>query len=789
MSIHLDLIGAILRGGLTWMSRRRLPQIEGTLVRPGLNGTVEIVRDRWGVPHIYAKDAHDLFFAQGFVHAQDRLWQMEVHRRVAQGRLSEFFGELTLDADRAARTFGFQRLGSHDLAQASSDLQGIFHAYTKGVNAFLEHADSKLPVEFSLLRHRPEPWSPEDSAAFGRVMIWQLSHAWEGEIVRAQLIQAVGKERAAELEIHYPEANPATLPSGIEFQRLGPGGELISAAGPFLARGLGSNAWTVSGRLTETGQPMLCNDMHLPLSAPCLWYEAHLDGGGFRASGVTLPGVPMVMVGHNARIAWGMTLAFTDAEDLFVEEFDPQRPSLYRHRDRWLEAEIIREPIQVKGREAPHIEEIIITRHGPVISDVVGYTQERLAVQSMSLQPTQAFRGWMLLNMAGDWDEFVEAMRLIEAPQLNVTYADVDGNIGYWVTGRVPIRAKGDGTVPAPGWRGDHEWEGEIPFEEMPHALNPSRGYIVSCNHRIVAEDYPHFLGNVWMNGYRARRLEQMIDGKNDLSFGEMRRMQMDVTCLPGLEFVRKLQDVESSDSDVQLALEILREWDGQLTPESVGGAIYEVARRTLLRDILEPHLGEKLFHALAGQGFEPILKSASEFYGHDTIILLRMLENPDSWWMQGVGGREALLSRGLQQTVHWLRTECGPKPSDWQWGRLHRVAFNHPLGLQQPLDRVFNRGPYPIGGDTDTPCQTAMRSEEPYDAHGFAPSFRQIVDLGNLSRSVVIIPMGQSGHLASAHYDDLIEPWREGEHHPMLWDRGQIEEHAEGRLILRGAA
>jgi penicillin amidase len=751
-----------------------------------LRAPVEIIRDRWGIPHIYAGNTQDLFFAQGFVHAQDRLWQMEINRRLGLGRLGELFGELALDTDRAVRTFGFNRLGRADWINASGEVRETLIAYTSGINAFLDNPRVKLPIEFTLLGHHPEPWQPEHGLAFARVMLWQLSRAWYGEIIRAQIAEAVGAERAAELEIHYPEKNPFTLPEGIEFNRIDPDGSLRNAGGPFLHQGKGSNAWTLSGCKTRTGHPMLCNDMHLTLLLPSIWYEAHLVAGDFNVTGVTLPGVPLVMVGHNARIAWGMTVAFTDCEDLFVEKVDPENPVRCEFRGAWQTAETVAESIQIKGRSTPHVERVHITQHGPIISDIAGYPDQRVAVQSMALQPSSSFEGWLLLNRAGRWDEFVEAVRLIDATQLNVTYADIDGNIGYWLTGRVPIRAKGDGTVPVPGWTGEYEWVGEIPFDHMPHSLNPDRGYIVSCNNRIVPDEFPYFLGKAWMNGYRARRVVDGIERAERLSLDDCRVLQTDVMCLPGREFVARLEGLTSSDPDVQLALDRLSAWDGTLTPETVGGTLYEVTRYTLAWNLIEPALGEALTRRVMGQGFHPILLPAHELYGHDTVALLRLIDTPKSWWVEQAGGRESVLTKSLKKAVQWLRQELGPDPEGWQWGKIHRVTFEHAMGLKKPLDRVFNRGPVPIGGDTDTPCQTAMLPQSPYDCKAWAPSFRQIVDLGDLSRSVAIFPPGQSGHLASHHYDDLIEPWLRGEYHPMLWTRNEVEQEAAGKLILK---
>jgi penicillin amidase len=788
MSASDSLLGSIARNGLTWISRKRLPQIEGKINLPGLISPVEVLRDRWGVPHIYAANTHDLFFAQGFVHAQDRLFQMEMNRRVARGKLSELFGELALDTDRTARTFGFNRLGSIDWMNTDGDLRDIVLAYTQGVNAYLEYPGKKLPVEFTLLRHQPEAWTPEDTTAFTRVMIWQLSHAWYGEVIRAQLAEKAGEVHAAELNIQYPVDNPLTLPLGIEYNRLNNPELLRKVGGPFLSQGKGSNSWVVCAERSTTGTAVLCNDMHLQVTAPALWYEAHLVAPGINVTGVSLPGVPMILVGHNDKIAWGMTLAFTDCEDLFIEKFDPQNPRRYQFGDTWEEAQVVPEAITVKGRAEAHIENVVITHHGPVISDVIGMSEQRVAVNSMALRPCLAFEGWLGLNRATNWDDFVEALHCIEAPQLNVSYADTEGNIGYWVTGKVPIRLKGQGDVPAPGWTGEYEWTGEVPFEEMPHAFNPEQGYIVTCNHKIVPDDYPYFLGDVWMNGYRARRIADYIESKAQLSIEDHQALHVDFTCLPGKEFAAQVESLKSDDADVLLAQKLLKAWDGSLEANSTGGAVYEVARLHLTRNILEPALGKELTSRYMGQGFHPLLLPTHEFYGHDTVAVLRLLSNPQAWWLEQAGGRDAVLEKSLKQAVAWLKDNLGADPAGWQWGKLHRVSFAHPLALQKPLDEVFNRGPFPIGGDTDTPCQTAFFAHDPYDNKAWAPSFRQVVDMGDLSRSMAIFPPGQSGILGSPHYDDLIQPWLNGEYHLQLWTRQQVESQVEGKLVLEGS-
>ncbi len=319
----------------------------------------------------------------------------------------------------------------------------------------------------------------------------------------------------------------------------------------------------------------------------------------------------------------------------------------------------------------------------------------------------------------------------------------------------------------------------------MPHALNPRRGLIVTTNQKVIGDKYPYALGKVYMNGYRARRIEQVLTARPKVGPEDFRALHIDYTCLPGLEFVGLLQGFSTSDPRAGQALELLCGWDGVLSPDTIGGTVYEVARTRVVRNLLEPGLGTELATRLMGQGMHPVLLASHEFYGHDTVSMLRMLRNPKSWWVRQAGGRQKLLERSLIEAAEWLRATLGEDPKQWKWGKIHRAPFDHPLGMQKPLDRIFSRGPVPIGGDTDTPCQTAVAAENPYDNRSWSPSFRQIVDLADLSRSTIMTVPGQSGRLGSPHYDDLIEPWRKGEPHPMLWTRAQVEKELEGRLVL----
>ncbi len=458
------ILSPILKSSIAFWGKRRLPETTGRKYVKGLEGPVQIRRDEWGIPHIKASGRSDLFFAQGFIHAQDRLWQMEINRRTAKGTLSAILGPLALDTDRLTRTLGFSHIAKETWRQSSEKVRSDLLAYTAGVNAYLENGFA-LPIEFSLLRHRPEPWEPMDSAAFARLTVWSLSHGSAGELTRARVLEKVNRETARELEPFYPDENPLTVPHGIEFNRLEMDGMLEAASGPFLSRGFegsgrGSNGWVVSAQRSATGHAILCNDVHLPVTTPSLWYFNRLrlrpssrDITGLQVEGISLPGIPYVLVGHNDHIAWGATLSFVDCEDLFVERLKPDQESLYQYKGEWIEADVRQEVIEIKGEES-HVEQVISTRHGPLVSKVLEGSEHALALQSTALEPNEGFDGFAYLNEARNWDEFVEAVQRIESPSLNLLYADKKDNIGYYVSGKVPIRANGLGMVPAPGGMG-----------------------------------------------------------------------------------------------------------------------------------------------------------------------------------------------------------------------------------------------------------------------------------------------------------------------------------------------
>lgn len=646
------------------------------------------------------------------------------------------------------------------------------------------------PIEFSLVRRRPRPWDVLDSLAYGRLHMWALTTGAFAELVQAELLRQLGPEKAASLSLHYPPGHPETLPGGIEVNQWLVDGLSGVWTNPFLGKGTqdgagrGSNGWVIGPARSASGQAILCNDMHLPVGTPSLWHFQHLHSeDGFHAAGFTLPGLPYVMVGRNGRIAWGATLSFVDCEDMFLEQLHPAGDGRYHFRDGWRQGEVIEEEIAIRGRPS-HTERIILTHHGPLIHHLLR-SQPAVALNSVALRPDAVMDGFRLLNEAGNWDEFVTAVSRIQSPSLNLIYADADGNIGHYVSGRVPIRQQGDGALPVPGWTGEHEWTAEIPFAQMPHALNPVQGYIITANNRIVGDEYPYELGKMWRNGFRARRLEQLIAAQPQITPADCRRWQMDVFSLPGIALVKALADMEPEQPEARLALTHLRQWDGTLTPDSVGGTIYAVFSREITRLLLAPHFDAPFLDELLGKGINPFLHPTNEFSGNWTAVLLQVLAD-ESHWLWEKRGRTAVIEEALARTAVFCRQELGPEPARWQWGRLHRVTFAHAFGLVPGLRRLFSLGPFPIGGNENTVAQSGCLPDQPYDNNGISVSSRFILDWGSPDQAQAILAPGQSGHPASPHYDDLIQPWLTGGYFRVVWEREAVTAVARHTLLLR---
>ncbi len=806
------ITGAVIAAAL----RRPLPRTGGTLAAPGLAAPVEILRDRWGVPHIYAGSNADLFFAQGYVHAQDRLWQMELQRRTGHGQLAEIFGARALDSDRFLRTLGFGRVAWRETELMKPDERAVVEAYCGGVNAFLAANARHLPLEFTVLRCRPRPWEPVDLAVWGKIMALNLSMNWATEIVRARIVAAVGEARAARLEPTYPGDQPLTVPAGAAYSpALGADGLAAAAATePFAgARDgtQGSNAWVVGPGRTASGGALLANDPHLALQLPALWYENHLVGGDYAVTGASLPGTPGVIIGHNARIAWGVTNGMNDVQDLYIERFDPTDPTgtRYEFRGAWEEAEVSTETIVVRERPfgtrtRTEMLAVRVTRHGPIISPLLPpdaapssppappqtpaphATEPPLALRWTALEPGGLLRSVLAINRAHDWDEFRAALADWSAPTQNFVYADVDGHIGYALGGRLPVRAQGDGALPVPGWTGEWEWTGTLPPEQNPHALDPAEGFVVSANNRIIGDTYAHPLPGEWLPGYRAARIREMLTRTTRHDAVSFARIHADRLSHSGLLIVALAREgrlpVPDDDETIAMARDTLGAWDGRLTADSVGGLI----ATTLCDNIVRRAYAEVSGPLGAVVGLGAFAGSPGRSFLHRVLPRVLALVGGDGEnWLPDGDTPAAVVRDAWLVTVAALRAAWGDDIALWRHGKAQTLTLRHPLGALRPLRGLLNRGPFPTGGDLNTVCVGA-RAVSPAGIESYtAASYRQICDPAAWDRSRSSYPGGQSGHPASPHYTDLVGPWLDDRYHPLLWSRAAIEEATVQRLAL----
>ncbi len=793
----LLVVGLLGTGYGFFTVRRAWPKTDGRVRVKGLQSEVTVIRDKWGIPHIYASNTHDLFFAQGYVHAQDRFWQMEFWRRIGSGRLSEVLGESALSSDRFIRTLGWHRTAARELEQLDGETRSVLEAYAAGVNAYLSGHRRRLGLEFTLLgltgtKFEPEPWTPLNTLTWAKVMAWDLGGNMDAELLRAHIVARLGSDALDALVRPYPHDHPIIVP-----QPLGEGTLEAVPEAAFtthflgIGEGIGSNNWVVAGSRIETGKPILANDPHLAIQMPSIWYEIGLHcesvgpGCPYNVVGASFAGCPGVIIGHNERIAWGVTNLGPDVQDLFIERVNPDNLNQYEYQGRWLDMEIIREEIKVAGREEPVVVNARLTRHGPIVNDVVGGTEgdwsfgwQPLALSWTALQPGTLLRSVVLLDRAGNWEEFRQALSYWDVPSQNFVYADVEGNIGYQAPGRIPIRAAGNGSLPVPGWSGEYEWVDYVPFDKLPRAFNPPEGYIVTANNAVVGPEYPYFLSMDWDAGYRAQRIVELLEADSSLTIADMQAIQGDNSPVYARSILPYLQGLSSDDRRLTQALDLLRAWDGRAVRDSAAAALFEAFRLHLTDRTFGDELGEQLLAEAR--------RSAMEALGD-------LLAQPASPWFDdkttaAVETRDEIMLKALGEAVDELTARLGKEMNKWRWGDLHTATFqNQSLGQSgiRPIERIFNRGPVEADGTLATVNNTGYRLDRPY-AVSSVPSYRQIVDLQDFTRSISMHTTGQSGHPYHRHYDDMIDPWRNIQYHPMLWLRQEVEAAAEGKLLLR---
>ena len=788
VGLVLLVVAVALAASVTWWVRRPWPQVKGILPVAGLSAPVEVIRDEWGVPHIYAQNEHDLFFAQGYVHAQDRLWQMEFNRRIGSGTLSAALGEATLDADRYLRTLGLRRAAEKDWALVDEDTRQVLEAYAAGVNAYIQTHRDRLPLEFTILGVDPAPWTPLDTISWGKVMSFNLGGNYEMELLRARLVAELGEEAAGELLPPYPDNAPVIIPPEAHSYAWLRGSRLdgLDALAEVLGeRGAtwGSNNWVVHGSRTATGIPMLADDTHLGLNMPSIWYENGLHGGRFDAVGFSFPGVPMVIIGHNQRIAWGVTNLPADVQDLYMEKLnDSAQPTQYEALGEWRDLQVLSETIEVKDT-APVTMNVLVTHHGPIMNDVLGdlANAEPLALQWTALDGTHLLKAVNLINRATNWDEFRQALSYWDVPSQNFVYADVDGNIGYQSPGKIPIRAPGhQGLLPVPGWTGEYEWQGFIPFDELPSVLNPPTGFVATANHKVVPDEYPYHLAYEWSAPYRAERITDLLAADDSITPEDMREIQAQTYSLPAEALRPFVLAVEAENDLAARAQAELEAWDLTNEADRVGPSIYQAWYWFMVQNTLGDELGPDLMLAYLD---EPDIH---------VPMMVDLMQKADSPWFDDthtsqVETRDDIVNRSLSDAVAWLGQRYREDPQQWTWGRLHPMTFVHqPLGQSgiALLENLFNSEAVPARGDDFTVDAASYSFQEPF-AMNHGASQRFIADLSDWDQARAIHTTGQSGQLFHPHREDLIVPWQNVESYPLLFSREAIEARAEAILNL----
>jgi len=771
----------VVAGGAGWLwLRSSLPQVDGTIGVQGLGAPVTIVRDRFAIPHIEAASARDALFALGFVHAQDRLWQMDFRRRLGAGRLAEVLGPGALPTDRYIRTLGLEAAARASLAHLRPDTVALLEAYAAGVNAHLATRSGPLPPEFLILGYEPEPWTPVDSLVWMRVLALDLSVNWRDELLRARLAKRLSQDQIADLWPDSGTSAPITL---VELARALPADALAAALPPAPPPGLGSNAWVLHGSRTASGAPLLANDPHLGLSAPGPWYLAHLKAPERELIGATMPGMPGVVLGHNGSIAWGFTNTGPDTQDLFVERVDPDDPSRYLTPDGAAPFAVRDEVIAVAGGE-PVALRVRATRHGPVLSDLVPATAEVLeqgqvlALSWTALAPDDvSIEARLDIGAARDWPAFVAAASRNGAPQQNVLYADRAGHIGFIAPGRVPIRRAGDGRWPVPGWTGEFDWQGMIPVAALPRGLDPPDGAFVNANNRIVADDYPYLITADWEPPHRARRIVEALDGgRHDLA--SFARLQGDQLSLLARDLLPLMLEAEPRSEAAAAAQAQLAAWDHVMRADAAEPLLFAAWYRELSRLIYADELGD-LFYAY--WGVRP------QFMEH---VLRRRPAWCDDTGTAAVETCAMQAAEALELALADLGRRFGADRGAWRWGEAHPARMRHPVFSDQPgLARLFTIE-HPSGGDSVTVNVGHYRpadEAEPF-ASVHAASYRGLFDLDALERSRFIASTGQSGNPLSPHYRDLAVLWARGETIPMTTAAAVYVRDAIGRLTLTPA-
>jgi len=774
-----------------YLATKSFPTTTGTVHVAGLQAEVQVYRDGYGVPHIFAASDHDGYFTVGYVHAQERLWQMELVRRAGMGRLSEILGESALPADKMFRTLGLWRLAQRNAQLLDPQVRASLQAYADGVNAFIESHKGSYPVEFDMLGFEPQPWTIEHSLVISRLMAWELNFSRWNDILMGILVQKFGEERARGLFPNWPAGAPFILPK--ELKRKGtlqlPTQLMQSDMSYRKLMGIndiasGSNAWVLAGAKTTSGKPIVANDPHLVLMAPGRWYELHLHTPDVDVAGPSIAGVPFIVIGRNERIAWGVTNAMMDDADYYVEEVDSvQVPTKYRFNSEWRPVTHYVDTIFVKD-SLPVVFTSYWTQHGPIVNRIepdAQFSPQLISMRWTGNDPSDEAKTFYLINRARNWDEFKDALRSFGSPAQNFVYGDVDGNIGYYTGGKLPIRTAKAAVVPFAGNTSQFEWKGFVPFDKMPQRFDPPEGYIATANNKIIDDTYPYYISNNWEPPWRAMRINEILKSQDKFSMEDVQHIQLDLVSIQARDLVpvilKAFDSVDVQNVDVKTALTYFRTWNFEMTKNDVATTLFEDFFVKVIHNTFDDEFGPQLI------GLYDTLASVP------MTVMTELLQRDSSAWFDNittprVETKNEIIRTSLEDAVNDLKGLLGGELKEWQWGRLHKIEFRHIFSANSLLRPIFDIGPFAVGGSHSTIWKGDFSLNQPY-ANTVGPSTRQIFDLADMNNTRAVTPPGESGQVFYGHYSDQVQLWLLGEYRRMPMTRDALERSCRDVLSL----
>jgi penicillin G amidase len=796
--VVLGLIGTltVLALSLAWffyyLITKSHPNISGTETVPGIKSEVSVYRDNYGVPHIYANSDHDAYYAVGYVHAQDRLWQMELIRRAGEGRLSEILGEPALKIDKMFRTLGLWRQAQKSVSTVDEKTRLALEAYADGVSEYIASHRGKYPIEFDVLNAEPEPWTVAHSLLVSRLMAWELNYSRWVDIVLGKLVENLGTAKASEIFPTWPEGAPLIIPEDLKGKKSAAmADQLLKADQAFrhllgnVGMESGSNAWVVSGAKSVTGKPILANDPHLLFSTPGRWYELHVVSPDVDVMGASIAGVPFVVIGRNQSIAWGVTNAMLDDEDFYVEDVDSvQYPTRYRFNGAWRSVEQRVDTILIKNNP-PVLLTTYLTHRGPIVNRMepaAQFSRQLLSMRWVGHDNSDEAHALFMINRAHSWKEFLEGLSHFGVPAQNFVYGDVDGNIGYHTGGRIPIRKTKSATLPFPGWTDEFDWKGYVPFEQMPQSFNPPEGYIATANNKIISDAFPHYVSNLWEPDWRIKRISEVLRGQERFTVEDMQRLQQDVFSPQARELVpiilKAYEASPTPPADAQTALAYFRNWNFEMKANDVATTLFQSFLVRMVRNTFEDEMGPQLLGVYDTLATIPL------------AAITKLMKKGSSAWFDDIRTpqietMDEIVRRSVEDGIRDLKAKFGGEIKEMRWGTAHQVEFPHVFGSHELLRRIFSIGPFPVGGSHSTVNKGDYRLSDPFSNH-VGPSTRQVFDLSNGNNTRSVTPPGQSGQVFQHHYDDQIPLWLNGAYRTQLMDRSAIERAGYERLILR---